>query len=380
MEKLNRISRSFTCIYQHICNAMYMKEKPMLINDWRQGYALLDTMHHYPCKIAFSTPHSMISEPRMGELSQLKMSYISKKKEFQSEEEVKQWVQRVTTEPGFLNRELQRYNPTEEETHYFKYKELLTKANECSGVSAMKYVLASLLYTYKPIDAFLWIGSHITTDLNERYSIYWKACLMAEYAKRNYEKPAEPELKLWTDHWFRPSMRGIACFYTYQLNAPADKKEEIESVQHLRELMQLDTDDPMGLRFILMGYWNREDNVEEMQTLYDQFPADHKNPLFLYPMACMKYRTLGETHPETATFVEKAMESNIVIPLKLFQEITIKPVKKSYYFPGTKEEADYFFLLHYDMPGMADDQMKWLHTSLCKFFDKIRPEIEKALA
>ncbi|MDD3236036.1 MAG: hypothetical protein PHH43_06890, partial [Candidatus Cloacimonetes bacterium] len=82
-----------------------------------------------------------------------------------------------------------------------------------------------------------------------------------------------------------------------------------------------------------------------MEAIYKQFPADHQNPLFLYPMAFMKFKTLGEDHPDTASFLQQALESNLFIPVIAFKNVDVPPFKGSEYLPHSEEEAYYFFTI-----------------------------------
>ncbi|MCK5848000.1 MAG: hypothetical protein KAH01_02235 [Caldisericia bacterium] len=340
-----------------------MKEKGLIITDWRHGYNTPESLNDPRYRVAFATPHSMIFEPRQGELLNLKISILSEKVEFNSEEEVNMLMEKIRENPDYLDLELQKLKLTQKEKNYFTYRELLSKANENNGISAMKYILKSLLYTEEPIDSLIWIAKNVAKDVDEKYQIYWKASTASDFLSNRYSKKKELESTCWTDHWFRPYMRGIASFFAFQLEIILDEDEDQQAINSLHDIMELDSSDPMGIRFILMSQYSRLENYKQMETLYKKFPDDSQNPLFLYPMAFMTYKTKGDTHPDTASFIKKALESNIFIAFRSFQNNDNTPFEGSHYLPRSEEEAHYFFTINFDILCMEEDQQVWLYKS-----------------
>jgi hypothetical protein len=357
-----------------------MKEKGIVITDWRMGYEIPESLRDAPYNVAFATPHSMIFEPRQSELLNLKISLMGEKIVFNSEEEVNMLMEKIRANPNYLDLELQKLQLTEKEKNYFIYRDLVSKAHGSTGISAMKYILKSLLYTEEPIDSLIWIAKNITKDIDEKYDIYWKAYTASDYLSNEYNKTKEVNSNRWTNHWYRPYMRGIASFFTFQLDTMLDEDEEQEAIHSLHDIMELDSADPMGLRFILMSQWSRLEDYDQMEKLYKKFPADIQNPLFLYPMAFMKYKTKGNAHTDTESFIRKAMKSNIFIALRSFKNNDNAPFEGPYYLPGSEEEAHYFFMINFDILCMEEKQQVWLYRSFLEYIEDFKDQHLEAQA
>lgn len=344
-----------------------MQTKSKIVLDWRLGYVGTEMFQDVQHGVYFATPHSMMSEPRVAEVTNMKMAFISEKFAFESEEEAKAWMEKITADPANLDIEFEKTERTEKEENYFIYRDLIAKAYESSGISAMKYIYKSLLYTDEPIDALLWIAHHLVETNEEEFELLWKAYAISEVLAEEYNNSGNPSPdNRWTDSRYRPYMRGTACFYNYQLEGILDEKEELEFTQKLQDMIQLDTDDPMGLRFIIMSRLFHMKKYDQMETLYQQFPDDKQNPLFLYPMAFMKYATLGKDHPDTNSFIQRSLESNLFIPVESRSDDFITN-NCSFYKPHSEEEAKYFLRLNHDMFDMDQEQSIWLFAALNKF-------------
>ncbi|MDD3236037.1 MAG: hypothetical protein PHH43_06895 [Candidatus Cloacimonetes bacterium] len=233
-----------------------MKEMGKVITDWRHGYAIIKSFQDRRYVIAFATPHSMMSEPRMAEVSNLKISFMSKQLSHNSEEDFNEWMKKITATSDSIDQELEKFQPTEKEKNYFTYRELITKAYNSNGLSAMKYVLKSLLYTDEPVDALLWIANNLS-ETEEESQMYWKAFAIAHVLSEKYDESVDGNSNRWTEHWYRPYMRGEASYHTFLLETTLDENEEQEAIQKLHDMIKLDPDDPIGLRFILMNQWGR---------------------------------------------------------------------------------------------------------------------------
>jgi hypothetical protein len=248
-----------------------MKEKGIIITDWRHGYNVPESLNDPGYSVAFSTPHSMIYEPRQSEELNLKLSLLSEKTVFNSEEEVNVLMEHIRENPGYLDLELQKSKLTQKEKDYFTYRELLSKATKSNGISAMKYVLKSLLYTDEPIDSLIWIAKNVAKEVVEKYKIYWRACATSEFYSTNYSKKKEISSTCWTDHWYRPYMRGIASFYTFKLRLTLGENEKQQAIKSLHDIIELDPSDPMGIRFILMSQYSRLKDYKQMEILYKKY-------------------------------------------------------------------------------------------------------------
>jgi hypothetical protein len=351
-----------------------MKEIGKVVTDWRHGYEIIKSFQDHRYAIAFATPHSMMSEPRIAEVSNLKISFMSERLNHNSEEDFNEWMKKVTANSDSIDLELQKFHPTEKEKNYFHYREIISKAYKSNGISAMKYVFKSLLYTDEPIDALLWIAKNLSKTEEEEYQMYWKAFAIANVLSEEYDKSPDDDPKRWTEHWYRPYMRGKASYFTFLLETTLDENKEQEAIQKLHDMIKLDPDDPIGLRFILMNQWSHLEQYDQMEAIYKQFPADHKNPLFLYPMALMKYKTLGENHPDTASFIQKALENNLFIPVLAFKNIDVPPFESSTYLPHSEEEAQYFFEINLDFVYMEEDQSNWLYKTFLQFIENFHKQ------
>jgi hypothetical protein len=346
-----------------------MKNIGKVIVDWRNGYVGTEMVREFHQDVYFATPHSMMEEPRFAEVMNMKIAFISEKLAFKSEEEANALMEKITADPANLDIEFEKTKRTEKENNYFIYRDLIAKAYQSSGISTMKYIYKSLLYTDEPIDALLWIVNNLSETSEEAFELLWKAYATSEMLAEEYDKSDNRELdKRWTDSRYRPYMRAKACYINYQLEGllEEEKEEELEFTQKLQDMIQLDTDDPMGLRFIIMGRLIRTKQYDQMEALYQQFPDDKMNPLFLYPMAFMKYATLGKDHPDTNSFIQRAIESNLFIAVKPNKDDSLAHTI-SFYKPHSEEEAQYFFRVNPTLFDVDQEQLMWLFATLQKF-------------
>jgi len=340
-----------------------------VIVDWRNGYVGTEMVREFHQDVYFATPHSMMEEPRIAEVMNMKIAFMAEKLEFKSEDEAQAWMGKITAAPGNLDIEYEKTKRTVKENNYFIYRELIAKAYESSGISAMKYIYKSLLYTDEPIDALLWIAHNLSETSEEEFELLWKAYATSEMLAEEYDKSNNRELEeRWTDSRFRPYMRAKACYINYQLEGllEEEKEEELEFTQQIQDMIPLDKDDPMGLRFIVMSRLMRTKQYDQMEALYQQFPDDKMNPLFLYPMAFMKYATLGKEHPDTNSFIQRAIESNLYIAVKPDKNRSLAHTI-SFYKPHSEEEAQYFFRVNPTLFDVDQEQLMWLFATLQKF-------------
>jgi hypothetical protein len=308
-----------------------MKIKDKTILDWRFGYEGAGSFQNFPGEIMYATPHSLMSEPRENEIPNLEYSPLNEK-------------------------------------DYLIYRKLVNEAYKSEKVDAMNLILKSFLYTDEAIDAYLWIAKYLSESNEELYQAHLKAYTVSQKAAEEYDKSGNSVPNRWNSFRYRPYMRAMASFYYYQLNEVTNEKEKCEVTHNLQNMIQLDTDDPMGLRFIVISKWILLEQYDQAEALYRQFPADQLNPLFLYPMAFMKYITLGQDHPETASFLQKALESNFFVPVVHRQNDFITD-EYNCYKAHSEEEAEYLLRINYEIFDLDKRQCYWMYVALGTFIE-----------
>ncbi|MDD4029574.1 MAG: hypothetical protein PHX86_07710, partial [Caldisericia bacterium] len=107
-----------------------------VIVDWRNGYVGTEMVREFHQDVYFATPHSMISEPRIAEVTNMKMAFMAEKLAFKSEDEARAWMETITAAQGNLDIEYEKTQRTVQENSYFIYRDLIAKAYESSGISA----------------------------------------------------------------------------------------------------------------------------------------------------------------------------------------------------------------------------------------------------
>jgi tetratricopeptide (TPR) repeat protein len=331
--------------------------------DWRYGYRTASVIEGF--EMAFYTPHTMMFEPRMSEDRSLVMEFLSRSKMTATDEEWKAYVQLLHEDPAFYKKEVNQLQLSDEESDTLKYMEHLLKAHQ-KGRShqAMKEILRSLLYSTCPIDAYLWIGRWLAVGEDEQYEFFRKAAGMAELASREYKLHQHLDT-LWSDVCYRPFLRGRAVFQDRLLSFKLTQKELNPALKGMLDLVKLDKLDAMGLRFLLMQYYLLNKKYAEMEKLFQDYPADELNPLFLYPLAMMRFHTLGGKHEKALETLQKAIHSNPFYLYYFFtDELKVIPVyPESIYLPGSPEEASYMLSISLSLwcqrnPALEDWMLK----------------------
>jgi len=143
------------------------------------------------------------------------------------------------------------------------------------------------------------------------------------------------------------------------------------ALEILEELLLLDSPDHLGSRLYLMNWYIVEKHYDKMDTLFNNFPKDHGNPLFLYPMALRNFLEHGSKHPDTLYYIHKAMCSNIMIPAIIILNADTGGDMRESFRPHSIEEAINFDTIDSHLWHGENSIIDWLKEEYEKFYDKI---------
>ncbi|MFD2369048.1 hypothetical protein ACFSO0_03505 [Brevibacillus sp. GCM10020057] len=117
-----------------------------------------------------------------------------------------------------------------------------------------------------------------------------------------------------------------------------------DAIANCRELLRLNPNDNLGIRYILVNYLI----AEEMNKEADEFLSEHKEAtcFMLYSEALLSFRCKSVS--KAAVSLRKALESNSFVPAYLLGEKHIPYIKPDAYSRGSEEEAIIYasFALH----------------------------------
>lgn len=138
----------------------------------------------------------------------------------------------------------------------------------------------------------------------------------------------------------RPYMRALAGLAECLWN----NGHRQAAIANCRELLRLNPNDSLGIRYMLVNYLL----AEEMNKEADEFLSDHKEAtcFMLYSEALLSFRCKSDR--KAAVSLSKALESNSFVPAYLLGEKHIPYIKPDAYSRGSEEEAIIYasFALH----------------------------------
>ncbi|MCE5223027.1 hypothetical protein LLG10_02400 [bacterium] len=333
-----------------------MKPEQVVV-DWLYGYETPNEIEGVP--VAFSTPHNMMRAPRNTEIHNTQINYITRSKDFSSIEEINAFLNPIMLNPNNMYKALDEANLSEEEIDHLAYLEIINEAYQSTGERAMRLVLQSLLYSHKPIDAYLWIANHLSKTPEEIFQMLSMAVETAELTLDKKKRKSEMG-QFWNCHEFRPFMRAKANLADFLYSYNTSQEDIQQAIETMETLLEYDLQDHMGIRFLLMGIYSFHEVFDKMDALYQRFPIDHQNPLFLYPMAYKQYFTLGPSHESTKSFLSDAIQKNPYVITLVLDNENIPSYEGSFYHKHSLEEAFYFFNTNYDYFEPDDKMLLWL--------------------
>lgn len=342
----------------------------LVVTDWLFGYDSPDQIEGV--SVAFSTPHYLMWIPRNTELSNTQMSYITRSKNFTSMEEMNAFIGTIMMDPRKMFQALDEANLSKTEKDHLIYLELIEQAYRSYGERAMRMILQSLLYTNQPIDAYLWIANHLSKTPEEVHQLLSLAVATAEVTIDKKKKKSEMG-HLWNWNETRPYLRAKASLAEHLDRYSLYPDETLQAVEIMENLLKLDLQDHMGIRFLLMSMYSNLGFYDKMESLYRSFPIDHQNPLFLYPMAYKNYITLGPAHESTQSLLLQAIQSNHFVASLLLDNEEIPFFNGPSYRKHSLEEAHYFLFINIDYFEPEDKMMDWLQDSFKEYTLKPGP-------
>lgn len=151
------------------------------------------------------------------------------------------------------------------------------------------------------------------------------------------------------------------------------------ALEILEELLMLDSPDHLGLRLYLMNWYIVEKQYDKMDILFQKFPKDHSNPLFLYPMALRNFLEHGAKHLDSHYYIQKAMSSNIIIPAIILLNAETGGDWLESFKPHSLEEAKNFDQIDPHLWNDEKSTIDWLKEEYEKFYDRISTLSEKLI-
>jgi tetratricopeptide (TPR) repeat protein len=110
-----------------------------------------------------------------------------------------------------------------------------------------------------------------------------------------------------------------------------------EAVQHLKDMLRLNTHDNQGIRYTLAGFLLFLDRDDDLARVLDQYP-DEASTAWLYTRTLLAFRRDGDT-PAVRQLLNKALESNKHVPPYLLGDKFPPNEQPGYYSPGDETEA-----------------------------------------
>ncbi len=142
---------------------------------------------------------------------------------------------------------------------------------------------------------------------------------------------AEREQQFWEDVFTRPYMRARAALADALW---ADGRYD-EAIGHLEELLRLNPDDNMGLRYRLVSWYLQRQRTEDAGRLLERYDED--SAVWCYSRALWRYQREGESPRARAALLE-ALASNIHVAAYLLAPATL-PEAPASFKPGSPDEA-----------------------------------------
>ena len=185
-----------------------------------------------------------------------------------------------------------------------------------------------------------------------------RAIRLLEEGVRAGERALGPEAfrdragEFWHDVFTRPYMRARAALAeALWLDGRAD-----EAIAHLVDLLRLNPDDNMGLRYRLVSWYLERQRTAEAGQLLERY--DEPTAMWLYSKALWRFQKEGDT-PAARTVLLNALQANRYIAAYLLAP-GLQPVIPDSYAPGGRDEA-----LVYLQDGLAawagtDGAIDWL--------------------
>ena len=158
----------------------------------------------------------------------------------------------------------------------------------------------------------------------------------------------------WGFHETRPYMRAKAGL----VNALLFDKQTLEAVGHLWHMLELNTSDNQGMRYILSTALLDTGNLNSYAGLLKRFPDDTMSA-WLYNHALYLFRLHGDS-PESTAKVYEAIDRNRHIPALLVGKKKMPTESFDYVVLGDVSEAAEYVRDNQRLWGLTRNAMDWL--------------------
>ena len=137
--------------------------------------------------------------------------------------------------------------------------------------------------------------------------------------------------EFWHDVFTRPYMRARAAL----ADALWEAERFDEAIEHVVDLLRLNPDDNMGLRYRLASWYLERQRTAEAGQLLDRYDED--SAMWWYSKALWRFQKEGDT-PAARAALRRALAANRYVAVYLLA-LELPPSAPSTYTPGSREEA-----------------------------------------
>jgi hypothetical protein len=156
----------------------------------------------------------------------------------------------------------------------------------------------------------------------------------------------------------RPYMRakfGVALTFW-------DLDNKKEAISHCWDLLELNTSDNQGVRYILINFLLETKNRADVEKLL-KFMPDDGSIMWLYPKALSIFQKEGSSKKANKA-LSAALKSNLYVPDYLFEKKKIPKKRPDHYAWGPKEEAILYVAEGLKSWQVIDGAIEWLNNNV----------------
>ena len=261
---------------------------------------------------------------KMIERDMAAIEKIVSEREFESEDELREFLQRLVSS-GELGRRM-AHGPLEEA------QELIYQAWETPSIKAkIKLARRALAISQDCVDAYVILAEEAARDVEEALKLY-KAGLEAGERVLGTRAFAEDAGHFWGLTETRPYMRARAGL-AQCLSALGKHNEAIEQY---RDMLRLNPDDNQGVRYLLAACLLEMGEFASLHRLLEQYREN--TAAWLYTRALLAFIRQGDS-PESRQRLVGALSYNRYIPSYLLGEKPLPRRLPEYLGFGDKNEA-----------------------------------------
>lgn len=135
-----------------------------------------------------------------------------------------------------------------------------------------------------------------------------------------------------------------------------------EALDHMREMLRLNSNDNQGVRYILLECLLKSKDFEEIETLLESYPED-SSAAFCYTQTLCQFRRLGPVRSVGASLA-KAVDANPHIPAYLLKRIKLRKQAPEMASPGSREEAETYAIPGIEAWRKTKGAVEWLNQKV----------------